>query len=165
MPEFFQINKRPAISADSPQGDRMKEHSSQRKLIIGLFVLLAVGMGQAQIGGDVLKFKVPFTFSVGTQTFPAGDYSLKTLLPQTMLLRNQAGQVLTNIGTNSVQSSEVPKSMKLIFNGYGGQYFLTQIWKPGDSIGQELIKSSLEVEMARKYSPGEQIALRVTAGR
>ena len=70
----------------------MKVHSYiQRKMIVGLFVLSAVGMGQAQIGGDVLKVKVPFNFTVGTQTFPAGEYSLKPLLPHTMLLRNQAG--------------------------------------------------------------------------
>jgi hypothetical protein len=129
------------------------------KMILGLFVLLAVGLGQAQIGGDVLKVKIPFSFSVGTQTFPAGQYSLKPLLPHTMLLRNQAGEVLTSIGTNSVESKEVPRYMKLIFNGYGGQYFLTQIWKSGDSIGRELIKAPIEVEMARKYPSGEQIAV------
>jgi hypothetical protein len=148
------------------KGDRMKIHSFvQRKMIFGLIVPLAVGMGQAQIGGDVLKVKIPFSFSVGTQTFSAGEYSLKPLLPHTMLLRNQAGQVLTNIGTNSVESHEVPKSVKLIFNGYGGQYFLSQIWNAGDSIGQELIKSPVEIEMARNYSSGQQIALRVVAHR
>jgi hypothetical protein len=137
----------------------------QCKMIIGLFVLSAVGMGHAQIGGDVLTVKIPFSFSVGTQTFSPGEYSFKPLLPHTMLLRNEAGVVLTNIGTNSVESSEVPKSTRLIFNGYGGQYFLTQIWKAGDSIGGELIKSPVEIEMASKYSPGQRIALQVVAHR
>ena len=140
----------------------MKIHSYiQRKMIVGLFVLSAIGMGQAQIGGDVLKVKVPFNFTVGTQTFPAGEYSLKPLLPHTMSLRNQAGQVLTNINTNSVESTDVPKSVKLVFNGYDGHYFLAQIWKEGDNIGRELSKSPTEIEMATKYSPGQQIALLV----
>jgi len=140
----------------------MKIHSYiQRKMIVGLFVLSAIGMGQAQIGGDVLKLKVPFNFTVGTQTFPAGEYSLKPLLPHTMSLRNQAGQVLTNINTNSVESIEVQKSMKLVFDGYDGHYFLAQIWKEGDNIGRELTKSPAEIEMATKYSPGQQIALLV----
>ena len=133
----------------------------QRKMIVGLFVLSAIGMGQAQIGGDVLKVRVPFNFTVGTQTFPAGEYSLKPLLPHTMSLRNQAGQILTNINTNSVESTDVPKSVKLVFNGYDGHYFLAQIWKEGDNIGRELTKSPAEVEMATKYSPGQQIALLV----
>ena len=135
------------------------------KMVLGIFVVLAVGMAHAQIGGDVLKVKIPFNFSVGTQNFPAGEYSLKPLLPHTMLLRNQSGQVQTNIATNSVESSEVQRSVKLVFNEYGGQYFLAQIWKAGDSTGQELIKWPEEVEMAKKYSLGQQIALRVVAHR
>jgi hypothetical protein len=82
-----------------------------------------------------------------------------------MLLRNQAGQVLTSIGTNSIESSEVSRSMKLIFNGYGGQYFLSQIWQEGNSTGREVIKSSVEFELARKNSLGKQIALSVVAHR
>ena len=140
----------------------MKIHSYiQRKMIVGLFVLSAIGMGQAQIGGDVLKVKVPFNFTVGTQTFPAGEYSLKPLLPHTMSLRNQAGQVLTNINTNSVESTGAQKSMKLVFDGYDGHYFLAQIWNEGDNIGRELTKSPAEIELATKYSPGQQIALLV----
>jgi hypothetical protein len=150
----------------SPEGTIMKRQSYMlHTMILGIFVVLTVGMTHAQIGGDVLKVKIPFSFSVGMQTFPAGEYSLKPLLPNTMLLRNQAGQVLTDIGTNSVEASKAPTTMTLLFNGYGGQYFLSQIWKAGDSIGRELIKSPVELEMARKYSPGQQIALRQVAHR
>ena len=131
------------------------------KMILSMFVVLMVSMAHAQIGGDVLKVKVPFNFGVGTQTFPAGEYSLKPLLPHTMSLRNQAGQVLTNINTNSVESTDAQKSMKLVFDGYDGHYFLAQIWKEGDNIGRELTKSPAEIEMATKYSPGQQIALLV----
>lgn len=135
------------------------------KTILGMLLVLAVSMAHAQIGGDVLKVKIPFNFSVSKQTFPAGEYTLKPLLPHTMLLRNQAGRVLTSIATNSVESSKVPNSVKLVFNGYAGQYFLAQIWKAGDSVGQELIKSPVEIEMATKYSSGQQIALLIGTHR
>jgi len=69
------------------------EGDALSKMILVLFVVLTVSMAQAQIGGNVLKVKVPFDFSVGTQTFPAGEYSLNKLLPHTLSLRNQAGQV------------------------------------------------------------------------
>ena len=113
----------------------------------------------------LIPVEIPFQFSVGAKTFSAGEYSLKPLLPGTVLLRDQAGQVLTSIGTNSIESLQAPRTVKLVFNGYAGQYFLTQIWNAGDSIGREVIKSPTEVEMARKYSPGQQIALRVVAHR
>src|SRR5258708_28260472 len=92
------------------------------KVMLGVVVLLVVGMGHAQIGGDVIKVKLPFNFSIGTQRFPAGEHSLKPLLPNTMLLRNQAGQTLTSIATNSVESTEALGSTKLVFNSYGGGY-------------------------------------------
>jgi hypothetical protein len=134
-------------------------------MVLGAFLALAVGMAQAQIGGEVLKVRIPFNFSVGTQNFPAGEYSLKPLLPHAMLLRNQRGQVLTSIATNSVESSKAPNSVKLVFNGYAGHCFLTQIWNAGESVGQELIKSPVEIETARKHAPGQQIALQVAAQR
>src|SRR5260370_7161891 len=130
------------------------------KMIMGLFVVLTVSITHAQIGGDVLKLKVPFNFTVGTQTFPAGQYSLKPLLPHTMSLRNQAGQVLTNITTNSVESTEVQKSMKLIFNGYDGHYFLAQIWKEGDNIRRELTTSPAETEIPTHHPPNNTTPLR-----
>jgi hypothetical protein len=135
------------------------------QIVLGMLVLLAVGVGQAQNESPVLKVRIPFTFNVGKQTFPAGQYSLRPLLQNTISLRDQAGQVLTNIGTNSVEASKAPTTVKLLFNEYGGQYFLAQIWQAGDGIGREVVRSSTEIEMARKYPPGQQIALRVVPHR
>jgi hypothetical protein len=130
-------------------------------LLLSAFVILLCGMASAQIGGEVLKFKIPFEFNVGKQTFPAGDYSLKPLLPNTMQLRNGTGQVVTNIAANTVESSETANSVKLVFNGYGEKYFLAQIWHAGDNRGLEVIKSLMEVELAKKHSAPQQVALLV----
>lgn len=135
------------------------------KTVLGMFLVFALGMAHAQYESQVLKVKIPFNFNVGTQTFSAGEYSLRPLLQNTISLRNDAGQVLTNIGTNSVEAREAPSTVKLVFNGYGGQYFLAQIWQAGDSVGREVIRSPIEVEMARKHSPEQQIALGAAAHR
>lgn len=138
-----------------------RKNCRQNVVMLGMFALLAISIANAQIGGDTLKIRIPFDFTVGSQTFPSGDYSLKPLLPNTMSLRNQAGRVLTNIATNSLESTEAPESTKLVFNGYEGRYFLSQIWHPGDHVGREVIKSSTEVELARKSAAPQQIALLV----
>jgi hypothetical protein len=120
-----------------------------RMMILGTFVLVAVGIGNAQYG-QTLKVTIPFDFSVGKQTFPAGEYTLKpSSIQHTMFLRNQRGKVLTSLATNSVTSREVPSSVKLVFNGYSGRYFLAQIWQQGDNTGQQVIKSPVEIEIAR----------------
>ena len=129
-------------------------------LMIVVLLLVGVGMAQAQMDNDVLKVTVPF-FQCRGETFPAGEYSLKPLVPHTLLLRNEAGQTLTNIGTHSVESREVQQAAELVFNGHGGRYFLARIWNANDNIGGELAKSRTEVELANKFGPGEQIALRV----
>ena len=131
------------------------------KMMLGMFVLLAVGMGNAQLEGPIVNVKIPFNFSIGAQSFAAGEYSLKPSLQHTMLLRDQRGQALANIlWARSVESSEVPSSTKLVFSRYGGQYFLAQILVAGNGIGQELVKSPAELEMAKtKDLPGQQIAL------
>lgn len=134
-------------------------------LLLGAFVILLCGMASAQIGGEVLKFRVPFEFNVGKESFPAGDYSLKPLLPNTMQLRNSAGQVVMNIGANTVESTEATNSVKLAFNGYREKYFLAQIWQAGDKRGLEVIKSRMEVELAKKRSAPQQVALLVIGNR
>jgi hypothetical protein len=135
-----------------------------KTMIMSLFVLLAVAIGNAQFAGPTVNVKIPFNFSIGAQKFAAGEYSLQPLLQHTVLLRNQSGQVLTNIlWAKSVESSEAPSSTKLVFNRYRGQYFLAQLWEAGNGIGRELTRSPAEIEMAKATdSPGQQIALSFT---
>ena len=134
-------------------------------ILLGVLLLVGVGMARAQMDNDVVNVKVPFAFNVGVQSFPAGEYSLKPLLPNTMLLRDEAGRTVTNIAMHSVQSSEVQKTAKLVFNGYAGRYFLAQVWRANDNIGGELARSTAETEVAKKYVPARQIALKVVARR
>ena len=144
----------------------MKKHGCcvlQKTMMLGMFLMLAVGLGSAQSG---IKVKVPFSFGIGGQTFPAGEYSLKPLprFPHAVALQNQSGRTLSYIGTNSLQSRDVASSTKLVFNRYAGQYFLTQMWVAGSEVGWETMKSPVEIQLA-KYSPGQQIALLSLSGR
>jgi hypothetical protein len=128
-----------------------------RKVMLGIFVLLAVSMGYGQSG---IKVNIPFEFSSGTQTFPAGEYTLRPLLkvPHTLFLQDQTGQTLSYIATNSIESRDRASLTKLIFSQYGGRYFLAQMWLAGSDTGWETSKSPVEIQLAR-YSPGQQMAL------
>jgi hypothetical protein len=126
------------------------------KMILAMFLLLAVGVGYAQEG---IKVSVPFDFTVGKQTFPAGEYTVAPM-PMSlnkMLLRNRTGEVLIFMQTNPAESRERANSARLVFNQYGGEYFLTQIWQGGSDFGQQLIKSSVEIEMARATQSRAQL--------
>jgi hypothetical protein len=134
-----------------------------RTVMLAIFVLLAVGIGHAQAG---FRVSIPFNFMAGTQSFSAGEYTLKPdpMFEHTVVLRNQVGDVLSYIRTWSVESSTAPNSTKLVFNRYGGRYFLAQIWEAGNGIGEQIYKSPVEIEMAKAPpSLGQQIALNFVA--
>jgi hypothetical protein len=126
------------------------------KLLLGVFLLVLVSVGNAQYGS-------PINFNVGAQRFLAGQYDLKPLLQHTITLRTQQGRALTNITNISVESRETPSATTLIFTRYGEHYFLSQIWVAGDNIGREITKSPAEVEIAKVVgSAGELIALNIS---
>jgi hypothetical protein len=130
-----------------------------RTMMIAISVLLTVGIGHAQAG---FRVSIPFNFTAGTQSFSSGEYTLKPdpMFEHTIVLRNQAGDVLSYLRTCPVESVTAPNSTKLVFNRYGGHYFLAQIWEAGNGIGEQLYKSPVEIEMAKApSSPGQQIAL------
>jgi len=127
-------------------------------MFLGMFLLVAVGVGYTQ---NVVRVTIPFNFTAGRQSFSAGEYTFKTdPLFRTMVLRNQAGHIVSNIPTYSVESKAASNSGKLVFNRYGGRYFLAEIWGAESTSGRQLIMSPVEIEMANaQHSPGQQIAL------
>jgi hypothetical protein len=58
----------------------------------------------------------------------------------------------------------VQRSAKFVFNVYDGDYFLAQIWREGDNLGQVLLKTAADMEIANNL-PRKQLALRVIARR
>ena len=119
-----------------------KQGHPLNKLMLGVFMLAALGMSHAQYEGQTVNVSIPFNFSIGQQRFLAGDYSFKPLLPQTTTLQTRRGRGLTNITSISVSSREAPTSTKVIFHRYLDRYFLSELWVEGNNDGRALIKSS-----------------------
>ncbi len=58
----------------------------------------------------------------------------------------------TNSRRNTVPAKSIEEnSPKLLFNRYGDQYFLTQVWGGGGIDGRELRKFATERELAMEY--------------
>ena len=68
-----------------------------------------------------------------------------------MLDRHYEDAVSTSIAT---QTLATPTTGKLVFNKYGDEYFLSQIWKAGSNRGNELRKSRREAEVAASTRRG-----------
>jgi len=146
----------------------MQERTKMKKQTYMMIALLAlVGSiavaGKAQSVGRTLVATIPFQFMVGSQTLPAGEYSVRRVNSTTLQLQTRDGSAST-----LVQVSYIPGKMRdqavLIFNRYGNKYFFAEAWTDGEIDGMKAVKSRSE-RAAQKEIAGlkprtETVALR-----
>jgi hypothetical protein len=127
----------------------MKRHLSLTLVMLAAFLLPAVS-AQAQM----LKATIPFDFSVGQATLPAGDYvvSKPGNSQNVLVIRAENGGGNAFAMTGSVTSASTNDNGKLVFNRYGSQYFLSQVWAAGSDSGHQLRPSKAEREIAKNAS-------------
>jgi len=123
-----------------------------------IVVLTVVGLSTAKAqnsGTTHLIANIPFEFSVGNKTLPAGEYTVRCLNPSSDLkvlqLRSRDGLVVAMVLTNSVIGKS-QETARLIFNRYGDDYFFTQAWMPADNTGMQAPKSRSEKRIARELA-------------
>jgi hypothetical protein len=119
-----------------------------------------VSASQAFAQNDEMRVNVPFAFHNGSQRMPAGVYKVKIESAHLILLQgsSKSGYVNTNpeVGRPSAKG-------KLIFQRYGDQYFLREVWAAGSETGEKCTKSKLEREAQiaqnKAAQPGAELAL------
>lgn len=127
-----------------------------RKQIFGTFAVLSllfaltIISAQAQSRSRVTAH-IPFAFQVGDKTLPAGDYSVKRLSQNALLVESEDGsaRALAQV-PRSIQNGANAKAAteKLVFRQYGEQYFLAQVWMTKGAGGRELNMSGAERKAA-----------------
>jgi hypothetical protein len=127
-----------------------------RKQIFGTFAVLSLLFAltiihaQAQSGSRVTAH-IPFAFQVGDKTLPAGDYSIKRLSQNALLVESEDGEASALAqAPRSIRNSPnaQPSTEKLVFRQYGEQYFLAQVWMIKGAGGRELNMSGAERKAA-----------------
>lgn len=130
----------------------------QTYTLIALIVLvgsLAVA-AQAQTANRIaLIANIPFQFSIGNKSLPAGEYTVRSISDNSF---NVVLRITSRDGTTGVmlQTSTVEgraqKRARLIFHRYGNRYFFAQAWVEDDSTGVEAQKSSAERAVERELA-------------
>jgi hypothetical protein len=117
-----------------------------------LSLLLMAGSAIAQT--IHARANVPFNFSVGNKTLPAGAYDIRTISSDTkmLLLHARDGKANMIVGSNGTESLKSAEKTKLVFHRYGSQYFLAEIWVGGATLGRQLPKTSREKELAKELA-------------
>jgi hypothetical protein len=140
--------------------------------IVAMFVAtLAAASVRAQNAGD-LAVTIPFEFAVAGKTMPAGDYYVRRSIDGSravIRIQSKMGSASVYLSTHPVQSSNIPNDSKLVFNKYGGQLFLSQLWVAGRSTGEELNKMgrerALQQEIAQHSAKPETVSIAVRSNQ
>ncbi|HEX6732287.1 MAG TPA: hypothetical protein VF074_19880 [Pyrinomonadaceae bacterium] len=126
---------------------------------VGLFLALAVSISaQTPTGAEV---NIPFDFSAGKAHLKAGTYVITRSTGNALQIRSTDGKktVLVNapltLGSRDFKAGE-----RLVFNRYGSEYFLTQVWLTVDT-GRQLFPSKVETAAARQLANNNTKAGRV----
>lgn len=109
----------------------------------------------AQCDGTALMAKIPFQFSIGNATLPAGEYLVKCLNPnQRQLVLQKISSKAAAIVPMILVSGKSQEDARLVFHRYGRGYFLVQAWNAGGN-GLELPMTHAEAAAAREMAGAE----------
>src|SRR5258708_6073920 len=116
----------------------MKKQTLMRFTVLSFLLMLTAITVSAQ-SERIRVTNIPFSFIAGQKTLPAGEYTLEPNRKGSdyvWLVQSRNGHATALFTTNPVQASETQGHSKLVFNKYGDQYFLSQIWEAGESAGR-----------------------------
>ena len=120
------------------------------------FGLLAASLS-AQSGSLIAK--VPFDFRVKNQQFTAGSYTISTNSQGVMLIRGNENHSAMFALTYTSRTIQPDSKGRLVFNHYGNQYFLSELWLAETGCARTLPPSKAELELARANRKPEIVSL------
>ena len=143
----------------------MKKHAFTILAVFSLLLTISAASVHAQSNRSTIN--IPFSFTVGHKTLPAGEYSVepgRSDSNSSWLIQSVEGNGSVLFSTSSIWTIETQKTSRLVFNNYDGQYFLSQIWSVGDNSGRELYRPRLERQLAKSRILVEKVIVTRAAG-
>ena len=134
----------------------MKKQAFRTITMLSLLLLLAaVSVNAQRLSDNSIAVNIPFDFAFGETKLSAGNYTLRRIvLPSSydrLVIQSADGRGVTHTGmTRPNRTSEVQKQSNVVFNRYGDQYFLSQVWLAGSDTGRDLFQSRKERNLAKE---------------
>jgi hypothetical protein len=141
-----------------------------KKRILAMTSLLVLGgfaATQAAKAQEPVAVNIPFAFTAGETSLPAGEYRVQKMDANSavLLIRCDEPRKAIMVTTNAAGGGKVQEQSKLVFHRYGNQLFLSQVWVAGYSSGRELRIGHREKEIslsAKLQRPDEVILIAST---
>lgn len=130
----------------------MKKHLFNTMAIAMFITTIAVASARGQ-NAPIVSVSIPFDFEVAGKTMKAGDYRVRLEGSQsTLRIENRDTLYATFVTISPLQRTEIQDESKLVFNRYGSQYFLAQVWIAGRSSGEEVRRDARERGIRREMA-------------
>lgn len=140
----------------------MKAHMIHVATLLVLILLVPIAM-QAQMVGQQYLFHVdiPFPFIASGTHLPAGHYHVyHPGDPNLLILQKDDNLARAVVYAHVTETNSESSNTKLVFNKYGDQHFLAQVWTESDREMHAALKCKAEQTLAAKYEkPGERVIL------
>lgn len=124
----------------------MKTRKIHLAALFALILLIpALLHAQMAIKQPLFRVDVPFAFVVGGVHLPAGHYRVyHPGDPYLVVIERDDGRARATVYVHPSATSSDESSTKLVFNKYGDQYFLSQVWTEADREVHECFKCRME---------------------
>lgn len=144
-----------------------RRNYNEKRTLITICLLPTAATLFAQVESrPLMKVNIPFSFSVDNHTLPAGQYYVRTVTPE----RNIA--LVSTDGKQSLVISDLPNyasnpspNSRLVFNKYGNDYFLAQVWTRGENVARNPFVSKRQAEIAQSGPRPTSMVILAYAGR
>jgi len=129
-------------------------------LAVSLIVLSSMAVAQS-MGKSGVKAQVPFDFTVGNKTIPAGECVVQPSSQDgsVLMIRNAEAKTSLLIMSAPTEAKRSSADTVLVFERYGDRYFLSAIRVQGSDRTYRLPTSKEEAELRAQNVPATEQTL------
>ena len=135
----------------------------QAYTILVIAALLATVFTSAQAQSDrLIAANVPFNFMIKDRALPAGEYVFALVQvggSDAVKIQSADGHITAFVPTRSATAKASQAEPKLVFNRYGDQYFLSQMYGLEDSTTQQLARPGSEDRLAKSKTERSNVSI------
>jgi len=124
-------------------------------LVVAIAFLPAFLYSQTLIKAPLFRVDVPFPFMAAGVHLPAGPYIVSHLGPYLIVIETENGKARALLHVQ-IGNTGSYAGTKLVFNKYGDQYFMAQVWTEDDREVHHCTKCRAEKLLEAQSRPPEQ---------
>ena len=117
---------------------------------LSLAVLLFVAPAHGLDDTKRMIANIPFEFTVGSISFPAGRYEFLRVGDNIFQVRDADRRSLFIMAIAQIRPNELPNKSMLKFATVGGRHVLIQIWNERAAMGNEFPDRQSYIELAKR---------------